>query len=59
MQSDNEIWSSNRIRKIFFLKNHVGNKIGKLVSDPSFSFFEKALFELEASGLQLSFNKFR
>ena len=41
MQSDNEIWSSNRIRKIFFLKNHVGNKIGKLVSDPSFSFFEK------------------
>ena len=42
--------------KIFFFKNNAENEAGKLVPDPLF--FEKALNEVKASGLQLSFNIF-
>ena len=45
-------------REIFFFKNHAENKTVKLVPDP-FLFFKKALYEVNASGLQLSFNQFR
>ena len=45
-------------RKIFFFKHHVENEAGRLVSD-LFLFFKKALFQVKASGLQLSFNIFR
>ena len=37
----------------FFFKNHGENKAGKLVPD-LFLFFRKALFEVNASGLELS-----
>ena len=43
-------------RKVFF-KNHAENKAGRLVPD-HFLFFKKALYEVKASGLQLSFNMF-
>ena len=48
----------NITRQIFFLKNHAENEAGRLVPD-HFLFFKKALFEVNASGLQLSFNQFR
>ena len=42
-QSDNEIWSVNKIKhEKYFLKNHVENKAGRLVSD-LFSVFLKSL----------------
>ena len=44
-------------RKIFFFKNNAENEAGRLVPD-LFLFFEKALYELKASGMQLSFNIF-
>ena len=44
--------------KIFFFKNHGENESGRLVPD-LFLFFKKALYEVEANGLQLSFNRFR
>ena len=44
--------------KIFFFKNHAENEPGRLVPDLSL-FFKKALFEVNAIGLQLSFNQFR
>ena len=44
--------------KIFFFKNHAENEAGRLVPD-LFLFFKKALFEVNASDLQLSFNQFR
>ena len=44
-------------RNIFF-KNHVENEARRLVPD-LFLFFKKALYEVKASGLQLSFNRFR
>ena len=44
--------------KIFFVKNHEENESGRLVPD-LFLFFKKALYEVEANGLQLSFNRFR
>ena len=40
---------------IFFFKNHAGTESGRLVPD-LFLFFKKALCEIKASGLQLSFN---
>ena len=45
-------------REIFFFENHTENEAGRLVSD-LFLFFKKALYEVNASGLQLSFNQFR
>ena len=48
----------NIIRETFFFKNHAENKSGRLVPD-LFLFFQKALFEVKASGLQLSFKIFR
>ena len=44
----------NITREIFFFKNHAENEMGT-----SFCFFEKALIEVKASGLQLNFNIFR
>ena len=41
--------------RIFFFKNHAENEEARLVSRPLF-FFKKALYEVKASGLQLSFN---
>ena len=41
-------------RKIF-LKNHSQNEAGRLVPG-LFLFFKKALYEVKASGVQLSFN---
>ena len=40
------------------LKNHAENKVGNLVPD-FLLLFKKALHEVKASGLQLSFNVFR
>ena len=45
-------------KKNIFFKNHADNKSGKLSSRP-FLFFKKALYEVKASGLQLSFDIFR
>ena len=45
----------NRIQ--FFFKNHAENEARRLVSD-LFLFFKKVLYEVIASGLQLSFNVF-
>ena len=42
--------------KYFSSKNHAENEAGRLVPDPLF--FEKALHEVKASGLQFSFNVF-
>ena len=42
-------------REMFFFKNHTENKAERLVRD-LFLFFKKALYEVKASGLQLSFN---
>ena len=44
-------------RNIFF-NNHAENEAGRLVPD-LFLFFKKALYEVKASSLQLSFNTFR
>ena len=41
---------------MFFFKNHAENELGRLV--PDLFFFQKALYEAKASGLQLSFNIF-
>ena len=41
-----------------FFKNHAGNEGGRLVPD-YFLLFEKALFEVKASYLQLCFNIFQ
>ena len=42
-------------REIFFLKNHAENEAGTLEPD-LFLFFKKDLYNVKASGLQLSFN---
>ena len=42
---------------INFFKNHAQNEAGKLFPD-LFLFFRKALHEVKAGGLQLSFNTF-
>ena len=45
-------------REIFSFKNHAENDAGRLVPD-LFLFLKKALYEVKASDLQLSFNIFR
>ena len=42
----------HKVTNIFF-KNHAENEPGRLVPE-LFSFFKKALYEVKASGLQLS-----
>ena len=43
-------------KKNIFLDTHAKNEAGRLV--PDLLFVKKALFEVNASGLQLSFNQF-
>ena len=43
---------------MFFFENHAENEPGRLVPD-LFLFFKKALYEVNASSLQLSFNQFQ
>ena len=43
---------------MFSVKNHAENKAGRQVPDLSL-FFYKALYEVKARGLQLSFNIFQ
>ena len=43
---------------MFFFKNHAEKKTERLVPE-LFLFFENALYEEKANGLQLSFNHFR
>ena len=51
-------WSANNIvREIFFLKIHVGNKVGELAPNLSL-FMNKALYRAKASGQHLTFNTF-
>ena len=45
----------NITREVFFFKNHAENQTERLVPD-LFLFFEKALYEVKASGLQLTIN---
>ena len=45
-------------KEIFFFKNDAESKAGRLVPD-LFLFFKKALYQVNASGLQLSLNQFR
>ena len=45
-------------KRNFFFKNRAENETGTLVPD-LFLFLKKALDEVKASGLQLSFNIFR
>ena len=45
-------------REIFFFKNHAENETGKVVPD-LFLLFKKALNEVKAGGLQVSFDMFR
>ena len=45
-------------REIFFFKTHAKNVAERLVPD-LFLLVKKALYEVKASGLQLSFNTFR
>ena len=42
---------------MFFFKNNAENEVGRLVPD-LILLFKKALYEVKASGLQLSFNIF-
>ena len=50
--------SWNLVREIFICKNRAEYKAGRLVSD-LFLFYKKALYEVKASGTQLTFNIFR
>ena len=43
---------------MFFFKNQIGNEAGRLVPD-LFLGFRKALYELKASVLHLSFDMFK
>ena len=43
--------------EIFFLKNNAESEVGRLVPD-LFLVFKKALYQVKASGVQLSFNTF-
>ena len=45
-------------KRNIFLQKSVENEAGRLVPD-LFLFVKKALYEVKASGLQLSFNNFR
>ena len=49
--------SKNITREIFSFKNHAEDEARRLVTD-LFLFFKKALYEVNASGLQLSANQF-
>ena len=42
-------------RNIFFFKNHAENEVERLVRN-IFLFFKEALYEVKASGLELSFD---
>ena len=42
----------------FFFRNPLETKAGRLVSE-LILFFKKALYEVNTSGMQFSFNKFR
>ena len=42
-------------KKNIFFKSHVGTEVGRLVPD-LFLHFKKVLYEVKATGLQLSFN---
>ena len=42
---------------MFFFVNHAENKAGRIVPG-LFLFFKKAVYEVQASGLQLGFNIF-
>ena len=44
--------------EIFFFENNAKNEAGRVVSDLFLS-FKKALYEVKANGLQLSFNHFQ
>ena len=44
-------------REIFFFKNHAKNEAGRLAPN-IFLFFRKALYEVKATDLQLSFKIF-
>ena len=57
-QPDNEICSVNRIsRVIFSFKDHAEYEAARLFAS-FFLFFRKFLYEVRASGLQLSFDIF-
>ena len=43
--------------KTFFSNNHSENEAGRLA--PDFLFFKKALYEIKARGLQLSFKSIK
>ena len=45
-------------REIFFFKNYAENESGELVSE-LFLFFEKPIYEVKASYLNVNFNIFR
>ena len=45
--------------RIIFFKNHAENEAWRLVPGPLFLREKKALYEVKANGLQLSFNHFR
>ena len=45
-------------KEIFFIRNHAENVAERLAPDLSL-FFKKALYEVNASGMRLSFNIFR
>ena len=45
------------LSEIFLFKNHAQNEAGRIVLD-LFFFFGKALYQVKASDLQLSFNIF-
>ena len=47
----------NITREIVLFKNHAENESGSLV--PDLFIFQKTLYEVKASGLQLSFNILR
>ena len=44
-------------KRNIFPQNHAEDEAGRLVPKP-FLFFKKASYEVKASGLRLSFNKF-
>ena len=54
------IWSDEIIKQEKYFSSKIMQKMWEGdESQTSFCFFEKALFEVSASGLQLSFNQFR
>ena len=47
-----------QVIEVFFFKNNAESEPGKLVQG-LFLFFKKALYEVKASGIHLSFNIYR